>query len=101
MILHCVWLRTKPESEQAFAQLMLQLDGVVSHLPGASNLQHGTLQAIEEEPGYNLGFTILFDEEAGLKLYARDAEHQEIGKALIALCENGREGLKVYDLKLD
>ncbi|CUX80407.1 MAG: Stress responsive A/B Barrel Domain [Roseibaca calidilacus] len=102
MIRHIVLTRLKPDvQETAIAAVYAGLSAVVACHPGARNFCAGRSASPEQmERGYGHGFTIDFDDWAALDAYAQDPEHRALGAQLVALAQDGLDGLIVLDIEV-
>ena len=100
MIRHIVLARFKPQaSEDAIARIFSGLAKVVARHPDAGNFLAGRSASPEQmERGYRHGFTIDFKDWAALDAYANDVEHRALGARLVALAQDGQDGLIVLDI---
>jgi hypothetical protein len=87
----------KPELESVMSELMA-LQGKVA---GITSAQHGPNIDLElKSEGFTHGFTMAFDSREALETYHTHPAHQAAGARLVAICENGGEGIMVFDLDI-
>ncbi|WP_299146917.1 Dabb family protein [uncultured Tateyamaria sp.] len=101
MIRHCVMLRL-PDGVDVVAldKIMLSLGDLVDQLDGCSGFRAGPNRDYEgKSPGYTYGFTLDAKNPRALAAYAVHPDHQALGAQLVALCEGGADGIRVYDIE--
>lgn len=98
MIQHIVMLQLKSDFDHA--ELAAVMQGLSQlQIAGFSKFEHGTNKDYERKSqDYPYGFICSFDDEAALKRYASDPDHQTLGGRLVNMCEGGAEGIMVMDL---
>ena len=100
MIRHIV-LCDLPDSHSA-AELQAVMAGLASlqgRLSGFEAFACGPNRDYENmSPQHRFGFTCDFTDQAALRTYLADPDHQALGARLVALCRGGRAGLVVVDL---
>lgn len=100
MILHCVFFSFRADAPDPDRRLVLsQLAELCGRLDGVISFETGPNRDFEAKSAdYRDGFVIRFSDQSALQSYARHPTHQRLGAQLCALCENGAEGLIVFDL---
>lgn len=99
MIQHIVMLSLTDDHDPAELQsVMTGLAGL--DLPGFVGFAHGPNKDLEQKtPDHLYGFICTFTDEASLRVYAADLDHQALGARLVALCGGG-DGIMVIDLEV-
>ena len=99
---HCVFFkRGKDVSDSDIADVMASLASITDRLDGASDFRSSPNVSPEGfEVGYRDGFIVRFADANARDIYLVDKEHQRAGAKLVSLCENGTEGLLVFDLEV-
>lgn len=97
---HCVFFkRGNGVSDSDIAEVMELLASITDRLDGASDFRASPNVSPEGfDAGYRDGFIVRFADAATRDVYLVDEEHQRAGAKLVSLCENGTEGLLVFDL---
>lgn len=101
-ITHCVFFkRDAGVSDAAVIAVYEKLSAITDRLAGASNFRSGVNTSPENlGRGYADGFMIDFENAAQRDAYLVDDQHQKAGGELVSLCENGIEGIFVFDMAL-
>lgn len=99
MIRHCVMLKLPRDHDQVELTAVMQgLDHVAKRLPGSMAFLSGKNIDLEDKsPDFPFGFTLDFENEDALRLYAQDPEHAALGQRLVGLCGGG-SNILVFDL---
>ncbi len=102
MIRHIVLIKFRPDiPEGDIAALFQELATLTDSLSGAHGFTGGRSESPEQlEQGYLHGFVIDFDDWASLQVYADHPEHQALGARLVAMAQDGVNGLVVLDLNI-
>ncbi|MDV7142120.1 Dabb family protein [Tropicimonas sp. TH_r6] len=102
MIRHCVMLRLPDGFDRtALDAIVLGLAELVDDLPGADGFKCGPNRDFESKTAdFPFGFTIDFDSPDALSHYAGHPDHVALGARLVAMCEDGAEGIAVFDLEV-
>jgi len=103
MIRHCVFFKFRPDvsaDERAeiyagLAALQGEIEGLLSATFGPSVSPEGL------EQGFVDGFIMDFADEAARDRYLPHPAHKAAGAKLVAALEGGRDGLIVFDMKMD
>lgn len=103
MIRHCVFVKfrsgvSKDERAEIYAGLAAlvgQVDGLISADFGPNVSPEGLAQ------GFDDGFIMDLEDEAARDRYLVDPAHKAAGAKLVAALEGGRDGLIVFDLRID
>lgn len=97
---HCVFFkRSSDVTEAQVAEIMALLASITERLDGASDFRASANISPEGfDAGYRDGFIVRFDDAAARDTYLVDEEHQAAGGKLVSLCDNGTDGLLVFDL---
>lgn len=100
MILHCVFFTFRADAPQQARRDVIQgLSDLCSGLAGAIGFDHGPNRDFEgKSQAWRDGFVIRFADAEALRSYAEHPVHRQLGGQLCALCENGAEGIIVFDL---
>ena len=101
MLLHCVYLSLKPETEaRELAELMSALSSLSDEIDGMGCVDHGPNRDFESKSeDFPYGFVIPFNNAEALARYAENPKHKRVAKGLIASCKGGADGIVVYDLE--
>lgn len=100
MITHIVAFAPKPDHAQELADVMSGLHALLPHIDGFNSFAHGPNIDVEgKSPDYPYGFIATYADRAALDRYAADPRHQALGGRLVALSENGFDGLIVMDFE--
>lgn len=102
MLLHCVFCdlpETTPQAEltaiyRSFAGLVGKVDGMLSFQSGPNRDYERKSQ------NYREGFVVTFRDRAALQAYDSHPEHKAAGGKLVGLCNNGADGIMVFDLEI-
>jgi len=99
---HCVFFKRRAEASDAeIEQVMDLLASITKRLDGASEFRASPNISPEGfDVGYKDGFIVGFADANVRDIYLVDEEHQRAGAKLVSLCENGTEGLLVFDLEV-
>ena len=99
MIRHCVMLKLPQDHDQVeLTEVMQGLGRVAKRLPGCMGFLSGNNIDLEgKSPDFPFGFTLDFESEEALRLYAQDSEHAALGQRLVGLCGGG-SNILVFDL---
>lgn len=101
MIAHIVVLSLANRPGAELADVMAGLAGLQNALPGLLDFKHGENLDFEAmSPEYDYGFIATFESAQALADYAENETHRALGARLVALCREGRAGLKVIDLSI-
>lgn len=100
MILHSVYFtfradttaQDRQEVIRGLANFSASLDGAIAFDAGPN------LDFEQKSQAFRDGFVIRFRDADALKAYAVHATHQMLGARLCDLCENGADGIMVFDL---
>ncbi|WP_170583175.1 Dabb family protein [Ruegeria arenilitoris] len=100
MILHCVFFTFRSDAPQdarravltGLAELCADLEGVLAFESGPNLDFEGKSQ------DYRDGFVIRFADRTAVKAYAEHPTHRRLGGQLCDLCQNGADGIIVFDL---
>lgn len=101
MIRHIVLLKFRASTTQT-QKLMLygRLQSLCANLEGTTDFRAGPNTSSEGfSQGFADGFTIDFTNETARNAYLTDETHRTIGTDLVAMLENGTDGLMVFDLE--
>ena len=100
MILHCVFCRSRPElSPSELALVESALSGLVGQIDGLRNCRFGgNVEAGGTYSEAGFGFVMEFEDEASLTRYLDHPAQRQARVALLAICDGGQSGVKVYDL---
>lgn len=98
MIQHVVMLNTRQDHDPAeLTDVMVGLGEL--QIDGFNGFQHGPNKDLElKSQDYPYGFICTFQDEAALRRYASNPDHQALGARLVALCNGGADGIMVMDL---
>jgi len=102
MIQHIVMLNVRPDtSETDLRTVMDGLRDLGPSIPGFLSFQHGPNRDFEQKSlDYPYGFVCTFADKDALKTYADNPTHQQLGAALVALCNGGADGIWVADIEV-
>lgn len=102
MLIHCVMLNLRDEADRAaVARAHDLLAGLVGRVPGLLWLHHGPNRDFEAKtPGFGYGFVCAFADRTAHLAYEAHPDHVAAGAALVAACEGGHAGIRVYDLEV-
>ncbi|MGJ8529150.1 Dabb family protein [Maritalea sp.] len=100
MILHCVFCDFRDDVDAAEQQAILsELSEFSRGLDGVEKFDFGPNRDFEQKSlAFNAGFVIHFSNKAALEAYAIHPTHQALGGRLCDLCNNGANGIIVFDL---
>ncbi len=100
MILHCVFFTFRADaSQQARLDVLQGLSDLCAGLDGALEFKHGPNRDFEgKSQAWRDGFVIRFANADALRAYAGHPVHRQLGGQLCGLCENGADGVIVFDL---
>ncbi len=103
MIQHIVLLSLRSDYPvDELAEVMQGLDNLGAEITGFTGFQHGPNEDFEgKSQGYPYGFVCTFDTSETLQAYAVHPAHQALGARLVALCNDGSDGIMVADLDID
>ena len=101
MIRHCVMLHLRDGVDAGdLAPVMAGLSDLVARLDGCSGFCAGPNRDFEgKTPDYAYGFMIDARDAAALAGYAAHPDHKALGARLVALCDGGGDGIRVYDIE--
>lgn len=102
MIKHIVVLDLPEGYDRAeLARVMSGLDQLRDVIAGFVYFEHGENKDFEGmSKDRNYGFICTFANEATSRAYIANADHQALGKRLVALCRGGAQGITVIDLAI-
>lgn len=99
MIQHIVMLSLRENHDAA--ELAVVMQGLSAlEIEGFLSFSHGPNRDFEAKtPDHPYGFICTFADEASLRTYAANPDHQALGGRLVALCGGG-DGIMVIDLEV-
>ena len=102
MILHCVFLRFRPDvSERDKLGLYAGIAALKDRIPGMVDVQAGPNVSPEGlDKGFSEGFVVTFADAAARDRYLADEEHGKVGARIVAATEGGVDGVFVFDLQV-
>lgn len=102
MIRHIVCVRfAASTSEERIDEIFAALHRLQEVVPGIRSIVVGPNVSLEGlAKGYTHAFTVDFDGPANRDAYLADADHAEVGAALVAAAEGGIEGILVIDFEV-
>ena len=102
MILHCVFLKFRPEiTAEHKAALYADIAALRFAISGMINVSAGANMSPEGlDRGYADGFVVTFEDAAARDRYLVDPAHKEVGGRIVAATEGGVDGVFVYDLQV-
>lgn len=97
---HCVFFKRGDGVSDAYiTDVMAMLASITDRLDGASDFRASANVSPEGfDVGYKDGFIVRFADAKARDIYLVDEEHKRAGGKLVSLCENGTDGLLVFDL---
>ena len=97
---HCVFFKRNSDvSDAQVDEVMGLLASITQRLDGATDFRASRNESPEGfDAGYQDGFIVRFVDAEARDIYLVDEEHQRAGAQLVGLCENGTDGLLVFDL---
>jgi hypothetical protein len=100
MLMHCVFCALKPEVPEAEIRAVCdRFASLVGAVEGMTGFQHGPNRDFEDKTGaFGWGFVCVFLDRTAHLAYERHPVHQAAGADLVALCQGGHAGIRVYDL---
>jgi hypothetical protein len=101
MLLHCVFCAIQSDADQAELQsVMDELAALQSEVEGMLEFRHGVNRDYEQKsPRHGHGFVITFRDRDAHLAYDGHPRHKAAGARLVVLCQDGHEGIVVYDLE--
>ncbi|WP_176085969.1 Dabb family protein [Martelella sp. HB161492] len=101
MILHCVFIRFRPEIDRtAKADIYHEIEMLGPLVPGMVEVKAGENVSPEGlHCGYDDGFIVTFEDAAARDAYLVHPAHKEVGAKIVAAAVGGTAGLLVFDLK--
>jgi hypothetical protein len=101
MLLHCVFCAIRPDAPPGgLAAVMADLAALQGEVDGFLDFCHGPNRDFEaKSPGHGYGFVIAFRDRAAHLAYDAHPRHKDAGARLVALCDDGAQGIVVYDLE--
>jgi hypothetical protein len=102
MILHCVFLRFRPEiGERDKLVLYAGIAALKPRIPGMLEVQAGPNASPEGlGKGFEDGFVVTFADAGARDRYLADEEHAKVGARIVAATEGGVDGVLVFDLQV-
>jgi hypothetical protein len=99
VITHVVLCRLKENvPPYKIEQLIKEIDGLRQQIPGFLSLESGENLKLEpHHHGFSVGFVARFTNRQSLSDYQNHPEHRETGRLLVDYCEDGFNGLLVFD----
>lgn len=77
---------------------MREINGLRQKIPGFLSFESGDNLKLEpHHQGFSIGFIARFTSRQSLNDYQNHPEHKETGRLLVDCCENGLNGLLVFD----
>ena len=102
MIQHIVAFSPKPGQEAQVPDVMAGLAALIGQIDGFVAFSHGRNIDVEgKSQAYAYAFSCTFTDRGALDAYASDPRHQALGAQLVALAENGYDGLMIIDIESD
>lgn len=100
MLLHCVYCDFPSDIAKARIQgIFDQFASLVGVIPGMTDFSSGENLDFEGKSGaYRYGFVCTFEDRAAHLAYEAHPIHVAAGRELIAICNNGYDGIIVFDL---
>lgn len=101
MIDHCVFCQIRTDAEaSALEDVMERLGSLLPLVDGMMDFRWGPNRDYENKsPAYSHGFVCTFRDREAHLAYERHPVHAAAGRDLVALCQNGYQGIMVYDLE--
>ncbi|SFK95211.1 Dabb family protein [Shimia haliotis] len=101
MIRHIVMLSLRPAVQAPLEVVLGKLEELVNELEGCSNFVAGPNRDFENKsPDYPFGFMFDAEDTEALRAYAEHPQHIALGGRLVAMCDGGAAGIRVYDLEI-
>lgn len=101
-VVHCVFCKIRADvSADALNTVMDALMALRTEIPGILSARHGVNIDLEKKSqGYTHGFLMQFSDRDALKAYHTHPAHKRAGSSLVEICEDGAEGIMVFDVEL-
>jgi hypothetical protein len=102
MIEHCVFFSPRADVPDAqIDEVMHRLESLKSQVDGMLGFRSGPNRDYENKSSrYAHGFVCTFSDRNAHLNYERHPVHAAAGRDLVALCEDGYEGIVVFDLEV-
>ncbi|SMP17673.1 Dabb family protein [Shimia sagamensis] len=101
MIRHCVMLNVPAGAQEELKAVLAGLADLVQALDGCCGFAAGPNRDFEgKSPNHPFGFMFDAKDEAALQAYADHPEHKALGAKLVSLCQDGADGIVVYDIEV-
>ncbi|MGV8832094.1 MAG: Dabb family protein [Devosia sp.] len=103
MIRHCVFVKFRADVSAAErAEIYAGLNALVGHIDGLLRADFGPNISPEGvSQGFDDGFIMDLADDAARDRYLVDPAHKAAGARLVAALEGGRDGIMVFDLRVD
>lgn len=103
MIRHCVFVKFRADVSAAErAEIYAGLNALVGQIDGLLRADFGPNISPEGvSQGFDDGFIMDLADDAARDRYLVDPAHKAAGARLVAALEGGRDGIMVFDLRVD
>ena len=100
MLKHCVFANFQTgHSQEERNTVLAGFAEVANDVPGMLDFCFGANLDFEaKSAGFSDGFVVTFTDREAHLAYARHPRHIALGSTLVSMCENGFDGIIVFDL---